>query len=391
MSSYSKFKETYFDENTYISVNIGESICKNNLTEVERIIEKYFSTDETKFFLEGTIAYQSEENGGGKNGALVSPAFLAFEHGNRNVIKLIVGACGNPNLLANPDLSCITILMIAAENGDIKTIETLISLGANPNLICTADGGICISALGKAIYHGFQKTAEFLISCGAVFTINEAIPAVESGEEFAQYVKDLIKNHPEVLSQTGFDDHRTLLHHAAGHGKERIVRWLVENGANINARDVENNTPLWYADVAGSAAIVKFLKSKGALLYSSEISDDKKISKPEEITHLIERLEIIEDKLGVRFASIYCTQVKLIWGNSVEFVVEVNFDVIGTEPTLSKSFSPKFSAYNASGQLISTNSCFINNDRFLGIEPIKIQLICPTSPTQLRLFPAGPI
>jgi hypothetical protein len=119
---------------------------------------------------------------------------------------------------------------------------------------------------------------------------------------------------------------------------------------------------------------------------------EKKINEavPVGITEIVERLELIEEKLGVRFDGIYATQAKRSWENPIDFLVEVNFDVVGTEDTLKRSFRPTLSAYNAAGQLLNTNTSFIGNNNFLGIESIKIQLLCAEAPVRLRLYPAQP-
>lgn len=110
-------------------------------------------------------------------------------------------------------------------------------------------------------------------------------------------------------------------------------------------------------------------------------------AKPLKITGIIERLELIEEKLGVRFDGIYGVQVKRTWENPVDFLIEVNFDVVGTEDSLKRSFKPTLSAYNSAGQLLNTEFSFINNDKFLGIESKKIQLLCAEAPARLRLYP----
>lgn len=113
--------------------------------------------------------------------------------------------------------------------------------------------------------------------------------------------------------------------------------------------------------------------------------------KPVEITSIIERLELIEEKLGVRFDGVYGVCVKRSFEDPEDFLIEVNFDVIGTEETLKRSFSPTLSAYNLAGQLLNTETSFIHNVNFLGIQSIKIQLLCSESPVRLRLYPAKPI
>lgn len=112
---------------------------------------------------------------------------------------------------------------------------------------------------------------------------------------------------------------------------------------------------------------------------------------PVEITSIIERLELIEEKLGVRFDGVYGICVKRTFEIPADYLIEVNFDVVGNEQVLERSFCPTLSAYNAAGQLLNTQESFIHSDAFLGIQSIKIQLSCMELPTRLRLYPAKPM
>lgn len=135
------------------------------------------------------------------------------------------------------------------------------------------------------------------------------------------------------------------------------------------------------------------LKELKTQLKAAEIKQQKILdeAKPVNITSIIERLELIEERLGVRFDGIFGVQVKRGWENPVDYLIEVNFDVVGTEDTLKRSFKPTLSAYNSIGQLLNTATSFIHNVNFLGIQSIKIQLQCAESPVRIRLYPANPM
>lgn len=110
-------------------------------------------------------------------------------------------------------------------------------------------------------------------------------------------------------------------------------------------------------------------------------------AKPVDITSIVERLELIEEKLGVRFDGICCTQIKRGWESPVDFIVEAKFDVIGTEDALKRSLRPTLSAYNSAGQLLNTEASFVHNVDYIGIASIKIQFSCAEAPVRLRLYP----
>ncbi|KAI9339812.1 ankyrin repeat-containing domain protein [Zopfochytrium polystomum] len=54
------------------------------------------------------------------------------------------------------------------------------------------------------------------------------------------------------------------LHWAADRGHAAVVRWLVERGATVDARDADEATPLHYAAIAESREAIDALLACGA-------------------------------------------------------------------------------------------------------------------------------
>jgi len=64
---------------------------------------------------------------------------------------------------------------------------------------------------------------------------------------------------------------RTLLHAAAGRGREVIVELLIDNGANVNVKDALAATPLHEAANIGDNELVELLIAKGADVNANDI------------------------------------------------------------------------------------------------------------------------
>jgi hypothetical protein len=60
------------------------------------------------------------------------------------------------------------------------------------------------------------------------------------------------------------DRKRTLLHKSSMSGDSKVVKYLVERGANIDARDDQNWTPLHWAIREGNFDVCKYLIKSGA-------------------------------------------------------------------------------------------------------------------------------
>jgi ankyrin repeat protein len=55
------------------------------------------------------------------------------------------------------------------------------------------------------------------------------------------------------------------LHRAAQYDDREVIELLIDNGAQLNARDKEGNTPVGVALMNGRKEIAKFLRRHGAV------------------------------------------------------------------------------------------------------------------------------
>jgi ankyrin repeat protein len=98
-------------------------------------------------------------------------------------------------------------------------------------------------------------------------TLSQARMAAKQGE--VSKLEKILKNNPEVLEAKADDDY-TLLHYVVMWGdknKEEVTELLLSKEADVNARTVDNNIPLYFAVYIEDVPIVKML-----LRYESDVN-----------------------------------------------------------------------------------------------------------------------
>ena len=88
------------------------------------------------------------------------------------------------------------------------------------------------------------------------------------------------------------------LHYAARYGLTEIVRILVENGADVNAKTIHSYTPLHGATFNGYIDVMKILLENGADVAIEDRSGEKAqmMTRNPEILSLLEQYEQMEVK-----------------------------------------------------------------------------------------------
>lgn len=144
------------------------------------------------------------------------------------------------------DKSGMSVLEQAASSNHIELVRLLLAKGAGVN---TADEG-GFTALMAAASNGDRNAAMVKLLLGHGAAVN-----VKSGD-----TAEIVKNGPIALG------HLTPLQLAAGQANYEAVEALIKGGADVNAKDVRNATPLVFAVATDHANpnIVKLLLARGA-------------------------------------------------------------------------------------------------------------------------------
>ncbi|MHC4536722.1 MAG: ankyrin repeat domain-containing protein [Planctomycetota bacterium] len=184
-----------------------------------------------------------------------TPLQYAASKGHKEIVELLLAHDADVNY-HEKRRRVQTAAEYAMKNNHTEIVQLLISKGAD------------ISPLHFALYMKDEARARSLIEGGA--DVHKRTPygmttlrrAVNAG--FKDIVELLIAKDIDVNAEIPWAWHWTALHSAAENGYKEIAELLINAGANINERDGNGRTPLWYAEQAGYTEIAEMLRKHGA-------------------------------------------------------------------------------------------------------------------------------
>lgn len=191
-----------------------------------------------------------------------SPIALASMMGKGDLARLMLQARSSDPDVARQQTS--QALDWAAGNGDLALVEALLAAGADPDV--RDETGF--TPLMSAIARGYPKIVERLVAAGADLSLTDedgknalylAIARGDAGStlDIARWLHARGATLPE-----GAETSR-LFAEAIPQG-ESAVRLLLELGADVNASNLEGETPLFFAIECDSPAAIAILIAAGA-------------------------------------------------------------------------------------------------------------------------------
>jgi uncharacterized protein len=177
------------------------------------------------------------------------------------------------------------------DEGQIKPLQWFVYYNDTTAIKAVLDEGGDLTSidldreLGHASFFGHWKVVDFLISQGA--NVNWSVPDTgetplhsalcKAGRPYFLYViKLLVENGADVNAKTipggesgaFMRDVRTKgetpLHRAAAYGDEEIIQYLLDQGADKQARDVHGNSPIsWASEHLRPGSILHLLSFEG--------------------------------------------------------------------------------------------------------------------------------
>ena len=190
-----------------------------------------------------------------------TPLLLAAREGHNNIVKILINENADLDIKNN---NGDTALALASYRNHQEIAKLLLETQANPN-IQAKDGS---TALSFALKNNNKELITLLIKSGAyklpiLDKMNEMWDSIcAQGNEATELVEILIKNGADINFRSS--NGNTPLITAANYGHLEIVETLINNGAKLNCQNVVGITALYISTMNKFINIAKVLLEAGA-------------------------------------------------------------------------------------------------------------------------------
>lgn len=157
-----------------------------------------------------------------------------------------------------------------AWNGHLETKPTMVRKRPSESNLCGLAMPVRLPSISENLDDlGREDNDEYQRESDAWASVSQALWLAAKGDLLG--LKEVAQRHPRVIKEADYD-RRTCLHLAASYGQEKVVQWLLEEGARVNAQDRWGHTPLHEARRRKDDKIVSMLQehTKGVQLMQRE-------------------------------------------------------------------------------------------------------------------------
>ncbi len=222
-----------------------------------------------------------------------TPLQYAAKNGKWDIVNLFLDKTAERNQddVADKDKfsTSWTTVHYAVYNGNMSLFNDIFQFLSDKETIVNTKDSSDWTPLHYAVYYNALDVVKFLVNKGADISVKDKdsktpldLAAQENNTSVAEFLKqtELDKKLLAAVQDTGLNEVKDLinqkaninakdmygwtpLHFAASRNKLSVVEFLFNNNANINAKDVYGNTPLHVAaQYSSNLEIVKFLLDK---------------------------------------------------------------------------------------------------------------------------------
>jgi ankyrin repeat protein len=178
----------------------------------------------------------------------------AVSSNNPAAIKVLIEARADVNAKDRYDEA--TPLHQAAAQGDLDNVKTLVDAGADTNAVSKRGG----TPLDDAVVNGHAEVVTFLLSKGAKPSKSSLSSAVRVGKP--EVTRALLDQSADINARDA--QGATALHAAARTGTADLVKALVAKKADLKAKDNDGLTPFGVAVCAWNREVMKVLVEAGS-------------------------------------------------------------------------------------------------------------------------------
>jgi ankyrin repeat protein len=247
----------------------GADVNATNNAGVSALMKAVWDLDKTRLLIQRGANVNAASKMG--NTPLIT---AAFANGASEVVKALIKAGANVNAANGASGNAVTA---AAEAGDLKTLRMVLDHGGNPDSTThIVESGAGASALMIASQMGHIDCVKLLLERGAKLNLRTEhgnalnFAAFSDRHEVARFLLDrgieIDAPGQRIVSFRRGDKGFTPLIYAclSERNDPTLVKWLIDRGADVNAKSSSGETALSVALQRGKTKIVSTLLAAGA-------------------------------------------------------------------------------------------------------------------------------